>query len=87
MSWLRRYNFPVICGCCGLLVVTCWERGHNKACDSCREHFWSTGKDRNKPCNAKQLVAGLRGDNGSPLDKAKELKDAGKETKIGETVE
>ena len=73
-GWLRRHNFPVICGCCGNLVVTCWERAHDKACDDCREHWWSCGPKGDKPCDVRNLIKGLRGENGSPYEKAVELK-------------
>ena len=65
-GWLRRDNFPAICGCCGKLVVSCWERGHSKACDECRPHFWTCGPKGDKPCDGKALASGLRGEHGSP---------------------
>jgi hypothetical protein len=85
-KWLRRDNFPVICGCCGTLVISCWECGHHKACDSCRSHFWRNGPKQDKPCNGINLGKGLRGENGSPYEVAQSLQAEGKEATEGETV-
>ena len=73
-GWLWRAVFPVICGCCGNLVTSCYERGHDKACVNCRDHFWLNGSRGDKPCNVANLVDGLSGKNGSPYEKALELK-------------
>lgn len=72
-QWMRRNNFPVICGCCGKFVIHCWESGHNKACDDCRPHFWQCGPKSDKPCNGKELARALREDHQKPLEAAKEF--------------
>ena len=86
MSWLRRNNFPVICGCCGKLVTQCWERGHDNACDECRGHFWKNGEKGDKPCDVVSLVKGLNGGYGWAYKKGQELRAAGIESTIGEEV-
>ena len=77
MNWLRRNNFPALCGCCGQLVIQCWERGHNKSCDACVGHFWQCGPKGDKPCNGMELARALREDYMKPLEKAQELLAAG----------
>lgn len=73
VKWLRRNNFPVLCGCCGKLVIQCWENEHNKACDACVGHFWQCGPTGDKPCNGRELARALREDVLKPYEAAKEL--------------
>jgi len=70
---MRRNNFPVICGCCGKLVIHCWESGHEKACDDCRVHFWQCGPKGNHPCDGRELARALKEDTHKPYEAAKEL--------------
>lgn len=77
MRWLRRNNFPVLCGCCGLLVITCWERDHDKSCDNCVGHFWQCGPKGDKPCDGRNLARALREDFAKPLEVAHQLRAAG----------
>lgn len=86
-QWVRRNNFPVVCGCCGTLVIHCWESGHDKACDDCRSHFWRCGPKGDKPCDVRALAKALGTKRDVwPYEIAKELRDAGIEPTTGETI-